>query len=180
MRALHPDEPDVVKCKRQWTEKAPSGWFRSAEVQKFSGCYVKGMLQPTKSFGDFYLKEESLGFDFDRQRTFVNPAHKKSFPYITAEPDITVFSRSTNDQLIVLGSDGLWDELNEQQVATTAIEAFNRGATPEEISHKLIEVALAQAAESAKLRVDDLKRLPQGRDRRSLHDDISVVVLVLN
>ena len=180
LRTLHPEEADVVKCKREWTEKTPNGWFRTSEIKKFSGCYVKGMLQPTKAFGDFYLKEEALGFDFDRQRTFVNPAIRKSFPYITSEPDITFVPRSPLDQLIVLGSDGLWDELSEQEVADVATAALSRGATPEEIAQQLIDAALVKAAEAAKMRVDDLKRLPQGRERRSLHDDISVVVLLLD
>ena len=179
LRKLHPEETDVVKCKREWTEKVPNGWFRSGDVTRYSGCYVKGLLQPTKAFGDFYLKEERLGFDFDRQRTFVNPANPKSFPYITSDPDITSFPRSVNDRLIVLGSDGLWDELSETEVAKVATDALNQGATPEEISAQLVEAALAKAASSAKVRVEDLKRLPQGRDRRVLHDDISVAVLVL-
>ena len=111
-----------------------------------------------------------------RKRT---PHFPKSFPYITSDPDITTLVRSSDDQIIVLGSDGLWDELTELQVAEVAGLALNRGASPEEIAQSLIDAALAKAAEAAKMRVDELKRLPQGRDRRSRHDDISVVVLLL-
>ncbi|KAF4719938.1 hypothetical protein FOZ63_004486 [Perkinsus olseni] len=74
----HPNEDNVVRCKKEWHEPVvvavpKSGWLavkswlgypveleRLEHATKYSGCYVKGRLQPTRSFGDFYLKCEGF------------------------------------------------------------------------------------------------------------------------
>eukprot|EP00920_Eleutheroschizon_duboscqi_P016959 GHVT01040353.1.p1 GENE.GHVT01040353.1~~GHVT01040353.1.p1 ORF type:complete len:466 (+),score=90.98 GHVT01040353.1:95-1492(+) len=89
LRELHPDEPDVVVCKRTWKEAclpsspimAPLGWLGLlGHEEKSSGCYVKGRLQPTHSFGDFYLKNEMFAFSKPKQRyvvkSFCHPFHR--------------------------------------------------------------------------------------------------------
>lgn len=38
-------------------------------------------------------------------------------PYITHKPDIKIFNLNEQDAYLVMGSDGLWDELNKNEVA---------------------------------------------------------------
>lgn len=38
-------------------------------------------------------------------------------PYVTHEPDIKKFKLGPQSKYLVLGSDGLWDELNQLEVA---------------------------------------------------------------
>ena len=178
LRALHPGEDDVVKCKKEWRESVRSGLFSTVEVPKYSGCYVKGLLQPTRSFGDFYLKDIQFATDFDRQRTFVAPHIPSSFPYLTVEPEISIFKRNIDDKFLVLATDGLWDELNDEEVIVIVTKALKDGADPPGIANILIEGALKKAALSSGIRLEEMKRLPQGSSRRSLHDDISVVVVI--
>ena len=179
LRGAHPGEDDVVRCKREWTVNEPSGWFgQTKEVIKYGGCYVKGMLQPTRSFGDFYLKDDKFRMDFDRNRHFIK-SERISFPYITAEPETSTFKRSKDDEFVIIGSDGLWDELDDNEAVMIAKEAKAAGASPEEVASALVKAALAKAARSASMRIEELQRLPQGPQRRSIHDDISIIVVFL-
>jgi pyruvate dehydrogenase phosphatase len=79
-----PGETDIIKC-----------------LKKTNYCYVKGELQPTRAFGDFYLK--------DRQYNFAS-LEQFSKPYITHKPEINWYNLSPYlGKSLVLGSDGLWD-----------------------------------------------------------------------
>ena len=54
----------------------------------------------TRSFGDFHLKTNKR--------------------YITHQPEISTYKIDETCQFLVLGTDGLWDELNEEEVAFLA------------------------------------------------------------
>ena len=82
-----PAEPDIFVCK--------------------SACYVKGRLQPTKSFGDFYLKYKE--YNFTKIKTFTGP-------YISAVPLVTHFALNNEHKHLLLGTDGLWDEMDGKVV----------------------------------------------------------------
>lgn len=75
-----PGEDDIVRCK--------------------NACYVKGRLQPTRSFGDFYLKFKE--YNFTRLAVFTGP-------YIEATPLVTHFTLKDEHKNLILASDGLWD-----------------------------------------------------------------------
>jgi pyruvate dehydrogenase phosphatase len=79
-----PGEEDIVRCR--------------------SACYVKGRLQPTRSFGDFYLKHKE--YNFTKLAVFTGP-------YIEAAPLLTHFALTDKHANLILATDGLWDELNE-------------------------------------------------------------------
>lgn len=76
-------------------------------------CYVKGLLMPTRSFGDFYLKD---GWFFDEYKTYEDYGYRprlKTYtgPYIDFHPDIKIHDITKDDEYLILGSDGLWDEI---------------------------------------------------------------------
>ena len=89
-----PAEPDIFVCK--------------------SACYVKGRLQPTRSFGDFYLKSKE--YNFTRIKVFTGP-------YITSEPLVTHFKLNDEHKNLLLASDGLWDEMDGRVIH----RKFNEG-----------------------------------------------------
>lgn len=101
LKREHPGENDIVRC------KSPTA------------CYVKGRLQPTRSFGDFYLKHsefngpEYQNGDRSRGRHVPQPYTP---PYITASPEMNTRIISNTDKFIILGSDGVWDFLENQEV----------------------------------------------------------------
>lgn len=72
---------------------------------------MKGRLQPTRSLGDFYLKYSC--YNFTKLSVFTGP-------YITHKPMITCFYINDNHSRLVLATDGLWDELDEQEINKVA------------------------------------------------------------
>lgn len=85
----HPDEEDIIRKNR-----------------------VKGRLQPTRGFGDgFYKRKEFFSArSVSRQYSTWTP------PYTTVEPDITQYTLGSNDEFMVMATDGLFQDLNSQQV----------------------------------------------------------------
>ena len=124
-------------------------------------CYVKGMLQPTRSFGDLSLKERIPGLTFTQMRSYTPP-------YISAVPEILSFSKE-NVKYIVLGSDGVWEQISDDNMGKV-LDWANGDA------NGVKDVALQHAWNHAHITEDEYRHLP-GQDRRQIVDDLSVVVL---
>ena len=60
---------------------------------------MKGRLQPTRSIGDYHLK---------KREEWKGPGEFRG-PYLTHEPEISVYEVKKEDRYILIGSDGLWD-----------------------------------------------------------------------
>eukprot|EP00916_Digyalum_oweni_P017356 GHVL01028430.1.p2 GENE.GHVL01028430.1~~GHVL01028430.1.p2 ORF type:complete len:163 (-),score=35.22 GHVL01028430.1:148-636(-) len=146
------------------------------------GCYVKGRLQPTRSFGDFYLKKEECKYDEERERSFLDvPA---SYPYITADPQITVRERTIHDEFVILASDGLWDELTDDEAVKIVKNRFKLLKTVDKeaaqnAAQALVLEALDHAAKKHVMTINEMAAIPAGNRRRNLHDDITVIVIPL-
>ncbi|KAF4674726.1 hypothetical protein FOL47_008776 [Perkinsus chesapeaki] len=212
----HPFEDNVVRCRKEWHEPVivavpKSGWLavkswlgypveleRLEHSTKYSGCYVKGRLQPTRSFGDFYLKSAEFLYNHTSGRNFLPPPEAKvsaahnnssstepldhSFPYITSEPEVMVYPRHEDDKFIVLGSDGLWDNVTDEE----AVGFIRRLLLPDDsnwtansVAEALTSEVLNRAAKKSAKTLAELQALPQGNQRRRLHDDISMAASML-
>lgn len=173
LRALHPDELDVVHCRQRIVELDGNGKIRSS---RWAACYVKSRLQPTRSFGDFYLKDQRA---VDLCPDLV-PASLFTPPYIEAVPTLERFKREPGS-ILVLASDGLWDYLGPEDAVEVLLPLVEKKATPDSLAEALTEKALAVAAEATdgELTVDVLKAMPPGMEKRNIHDDITAVVIVL-
>jgi pyruvate dehydrogenase phosphatase len=90
-----PHESDIYKC-----------------IKNTQYCYVKGRLQPTRSLGDFYLKYRE--YNFTKLHTFTGP-------YITHKPILTHYKLNDEQKYLVLATDGLWDELDEEEMNKVAL-----------------------------------------------------------
>lgn len=84
-----------------------------------------------------------------------------------------MFPLKKSSKSVILASDGLWDELERQEVA----ELFKSNEKAQ-MPKILIERALSKAADAAKTTVQGLREIPAGK-KRKLHDDITVVVVDL-
>ncbi|CAM9914357.1 unnamed protein product [Scytosiphon promiscuus] len=164
LKKLHPFEGDVFTCKRP------------------ASCYVKGRLQPTRSFGDAYLKYPEFNGKEGTHRSagrFLPPPYTP--PYITAEPEISVHEiNTTQDDFVVLASDGLWDHVSNIEAVEIVRKAAYDDGVPESAGDRLVQRVLERAAENHGISVEELQEVPEGNRRRSMHDDITCVVFFLN
>lgn len=158
------DESDIVVCKR------PNNKV----------CYVKGRLQPTRSLGDFHLKY----LEFNNPKNNSNPNFRKSLkdfkgPYIKAVPEVRIHEIQNNDEYIVMGTDGLWDELSSQDVGEVIFKSDKKNYSVSESANMLINAALKKAAENSKMNIEDMMKIPAGGVKRKIHDDITIVLFNL-
>eukprot|EP01016_Furgasonia_blochmanni_P005892 TRINITY_DN12326_c0_g1_i1.p1 TRINITY_DN12326_c0_g1~~TRINITY_DN12326_c0_g1_i1.p1 ORF type:complete len:496 (+),score=92.38 TRINITY_DN12326_c0_g1_i1:77-1564(+) len=157
LKASFPEDPEILVCK-PYSPKA---------------CYVKNRLQPTRAFGDFYLKLAE--FNDPEKNNDLRNIRDFHGPYITHRPEVRVIELRTEDKFLVLASDGLWDELTNSNVAEV-VEAHRYNK--DDISHELLYRALEHAALTHGMDLEELEKLPPGMRRRT-HDDITIIVVDL-
>ena len=104
--------------------------------------YVKGMLQPTRCIGDFILKKK----EFIEAIPLLQRYAAFTPPYITCTPEVTAFDIREEDEFVVMASDGIWDELENQTVVDIVAESLKRGNSVEEAANTVVEACLAHAA----------------------------------
>jgi pyruvate dehydrogenase phosphatase len=140
-------------------------------------CYVKNALQPTRAFGDFRLKHpefnnpRDLSMDFGYRRKIEN----FNGPYITHVPDIKVINLEKGDKYLILSSDGMWDELNKDDVSKIV---QSKGGDKKDLVEDLLNTSIRKAAKEANISESEIRGLAPGH-RRSLHDDMTIIVVDL-
>lgn len=155
------------------------------EIAVKKSVYLKGCLQPTRSFGDVYLKRREFARETPSLSSPVQPGVKGSFPivplphdhpYIDAAPELSLIARNHEDDLcIVIASDGLWDVLTDEDVAKVTLTLL-KTLTPQGCADGLLELCLHKCSKEIGLTMDQIKQLPPG-SRRRVHDDMSIVVV---
>lgn len=153
LHSLHPDDPQIV-------------------VLKHKVWRVKGLIQVSRSIGDAYLKNA----EFNREPLLPKFRLPETFhkPILKAEPAISVQKLYPEDQFLIFASDGLWENLSNQE-AVDIVQSCPRNG----IARKLVKAALCEAAKKREMRYSDLKKIDRGV-RRHFHDDITVIVLFLD
>lgn len=154
LQAQHPEDPDVVVFK--------NGVWR-----------VKGIIQVSRSFGDFYLKLPDFATPEVLQARFRLPEPLRR-PVLSAVPHIRRRDVQPQDRFVVFASDGLWEQLSNEQVVAMVQRHARHG-----IARRLVKAAMQTAARKREVRLTDLKNIERGV-RRHFHDDITVVVLFLD
>jgi serine/threonine protein phosphatase PrpC len=80
----------------------------------YSIFYMFFTLQISRSIGDVYLKKA----EFNREPLFAKFRLREPFkkPILSSEPSISVHQLQPQDQFIIFASDGLWEQLSNQEV----------------------------------------------------------------
>lgn len=105
IRDEHPNEPNCIRNGR-----------------------ILGSLQPSRAFGDYRYKFKEVDGksieDLPEHLKIYFRAQPKNFltpPYVTAKPEITTTNISKNSKFMVLGSDGLFELLSNEEIAGLVI-----------------------------------------------------------
>ncbi|RHY73151.1 hypothetical protein DYB38_012632 [Aphanomyces astaci] len=183
LSAAHPNEANIVVCKHP------------------ESCYVKGGLQPTRystpttyydnnnrynsmrsrgsALGDFAFKHASFNGPADPtlRANGRHIAEPYTPPYVFALPETISHVVTATDKFLILGSDGVWDFLTNQEAADVVHACVARGEA-DLASRAIVEAVLTKAAETEKMTLSELLDLEPGKKRRDIHDDTTVVVLV--
>ncbi|KAI3705617.1 hypothetical protein L1987_75856 [Smallanthus sonchifolius] len=122
----------------------------------WDGARVLGVLAMSRAIGDNYLK-----------------------PYVIPEPEITVTERTTDDECIILASDGLWDVVSNDVACSVARMCLNSGKPPSHLRHTGNDVNVAGGQSSDKACSDASILLTKLALARMSSDNVSVVVVDL-
>ncbi|CAD7940956.1 unnamed protein product [Amoebophrya sp. A120] len=193
-RSERPEETDLVQCMHAYQDPKTGRLFQNPgpgleEVE--TACYIKGVLQPTRAFGDFALKCSDLNVTLgsfpatslgaptgNKSSTYSRPvvqdADFSKGPYITAEPEIKLLPRQPEDEFVIVASDGLYDLLQDEEIISIARAA----GSPELAAGALTEAVKSRAIEEAGLSPKDYELLTPSQ-RRDIHDDVTVGVFYL-
>ncbi|AGO13421.1 AaceriACL083Cp [[Ashbya] aceris (nom. inval.)] len=106
IREEHPDEPNCVRNGR-----------------------ILGSLQPSRAFGDYRYKVKEI----NGKNVYDLPSHLKIFfrkeprdfltpPYVTARPAITTAQIDSSARFMVIGSDGLFELLTNEEIAGLVVK----------------------------------------------------------
>jgi pyruvate dehydrogenase phosphatase len=94
----HKDEPDCVQF-----------------IPKSGSWYVKGTLQVTRAIGDLFLKDRWFSQALPEHVKPYVGGHLKTPPYVSVSPDVVQVNLTARDKMLVIASDGLWDELSNEE-----------------------------------------------------------------
>ncbi|KAK4761353.1 hypothetical protein SAY87_006246 [Trapa incisa] len=149
----HPDDSQVV-------------------VLKHNVWRVKGIIQISRSIGDFYLKKA----EFNRAPLYSKFRLREPLkrPILSAEPSISVHQLEPHDRFLIFASDGLWEHLSNQEAVDIVQKHPHSGS-----ARALVKAALQEAAKKREMRYSDMKKIERGV-RRHFHDDITVIVIFLD
>ena len=97
-----------------------------------------------------------------------------SCSYITAKPSTSSLQLQTSPAVVILATDGIWDELGSDVAARVAAHAAAAGVV--QPASAVMNAAFDRAAASSRMTAAQLKNVPPGSQRRRLVDDCTVVV----
>ena len=149
-----PEDKDIIKC------------------YDHRSCYVKGVLQPTRTLGDYSLKY--LYFNLNNLNDAFLYERIYSGPYISSVPDIRIMDMKNNFRYLIMGTDGLWDVVKSREIASLIGNKFYK---IEKITYELMNYSLIKYSFENNMNGDYLNilRTPNGRKRRNMHDDITII-----
>ncbi|KAL2940559.1 Protein phosphatase 2C 37 [Bienertia sinuspersici] len=124
----------------------------------WDGARVLGMLAMSRAIGDNYLK-----------------------PYVIPDPEVTITDRSSDDECLILASDGLWDVVSNETAAAVArmclINTQKPSSPPQSPENEAVVAAGKESSDKACSDASIL--LTKLALARQSSDNVSVVVVDL-
>lgn len=96
------------------------------------GGRVCGNLAVSRALGDFVYKD----------RPDLKPEQQK----ISAAADLQVIERDSTDQVLIVGCDGIWDVISNEQAMNFVCKCAKAGVAPKEIAEKMLDLCLKRGS----------------------------------
>jgi serine/threonine protein phosphatase PrpC len=96
-------------------------------------------------------------------------------PYIDSSTDIETFILTKEDEYLIIGSDGLWDLINSNEISSIILENSNK----EDITRKIFDLAIDNACKHSGIKKDKLFNMTPGYIKRKIIDDLTLLVVDL-
>jgi serine/threonine protein phosphatase PrpC len=128
-----------------------------------------------QTLGDLYLKKKEFSCGNVEEKYLNNIVSDFNGPYIDSNTEVERISLDRNDEYLILGSDGLWDLVNSNEMC----EIMNSNSCKEQITRKIFDLSLEKAAKNAGISISDLMKMSPGKRKRSILDDITLMVVDL-
>jgi pyruvate dehydrogenase phosphatase len=96
-------------------------------------------------------------------------------PYIDNQTEIIKIDLTPEDEFIIIGSDGLWDLVNADEIC----DIIKRNKNKTNIIRYLTYLSLKKASKLNNIAVDELLKKPPGTEKRKFHDDVTIMVVDL-
>lgn len=140
--------------------------IRGHAVNKVPGDRVGGVLMLTRAFGDGVFKRREMSL-----YPFIH-----HLPYITNEPEVTVRKLSSTDQYAIISSDGLYEYLTVDDVASF-VEKQLETTDGTKIGNSLIEYQFEKIGTLIGKTIDEVKAIPS---RKTFLDDVTIIVILFS
>mmetsp|Transcript_23242 Transcript_23242/g.38951 ORF Transcript_23242/g.38951 Transcript_23242/m.38951 type:complete len:524 (-) Transcript_23242:637-2208(-) len=148
---------------------------RPAKRRRAPLLRVAGSLMVTRAMGDAYLKG---GIEKLLPPPFCDVLSSKN--YITCVPEVTVTPfKADSEDFLVIASDGLYEELQNEEVVAIVAKCLGQGLSPAQAANKLVRTVLDKVCKQIDIEVPFLQQVPAGPARRLIHDDTTVIVVLL-
>jgi len=158
---------EVALLKRRTNDPFP---IRGAPNANVPGERVGGVISVTRAFGDGVLKKNHMSLPF----------FEKYLPYLTSEPEITKYKISSQDEFILLASDGLFEQVGHEDVLHWIEEYAAQNGTSKEAlkraSEMVIDRVYSVIAGLMETTVEEVKLMP---NRKRMFDDTTVIIIFL-
>ena len=120
--------------------------------------------------------------EFNDRKNDNNPKFKRAIsnfngPYIKSEPEIKVIDIDTNDEYILMGTDGLWDYMSGKDIAQILKE--KKSNSLEDIKNSIFTTWMNKVSKDNNLLIEKIINMPDGSKKRSIHDDITFILFDL-
>jgi len=79
-------------------------------------------------------------------RTVGDICYKESETGVIAEPDIQEYTLQRNDELVIIGCDGVWDVVQHQEAVNLCHALIQSGASPHDAAKRLVELSLEKGS----------------------------------
>ena len=129
-----------------------------------------------QTLGDFYLKKKEFCVPVKIEEKYLDKVITNfTGPYIDSTTDVETIVLTKEDEYLIIGSDGIWDLINSNEICSIISENNNK----EDITRKIFDLAIENACKHSGIEKIKLLKMTPGYVKRKILDDLTLMVVDL-